>query len=181
MSAGPRRTVRHLRLGDRAALIITGTESPGECVQGRMSVRRFAVLLAASAAFAVSGCAGNASSPGSTAPPSSPGSTAPPSSPGSTASPTPAGSSLPASSAPGGKPTAAAGETLSGTVVAGVEPGCLILQGAGRHHVLIFDDPALRSQAAVGSSITVSGQSRPAQVTTCQQGVPFVVTAVRAN
>jgi hypothetical protein len=57
----------------------------------------------------------------------------------------------------------------------------LILQSTGGHHVLIFNDPALKSQAAVGASITVTGQARPGQMTTCQQGVPFIVTAVRAN
>jgi len=86
---------------------------------------------------------------------------------------------VPPSRKPGpGKPTA---ETLSGTVVAGVEPGCLILQGARSHHVLIFSDPALRRAAQVGSSITVTGRAEPSQMTTCQQGVAFIVTAVRAN
>jgi hypothetical protein len=66
-------------------------------------------------------------------------------------------------------------------VVAGVEPGCLVLQGADSHHVLVFADPALRSQAPVGSSITVTGRAEPSQMTTCQQGVPFIVSAVRAN
>jgi len=135
-------------------LIFAGTEPPGQCVQRRMSLRRCAVLLAASAALAVSGCAGNGSSPGSAA----------------ASSPAPAS---PSASVPG--------ETLSGTVAAGVESGCLILESAGGHHVLIFEDPGLRTEAAVGSSITVTGQSRPGQMTTCQQGVPFVVTAVRAN
>jgi len=66
-------------------------------------------------------------------------------------------------------------------VVAGVEPSCLILQSAGSHHVLIFSEPALRSKAQVGSSITVTGRAEPTQMTTCQQGVAFIVTAVRAN
>jgi hypothetical protein len=116
------------------------------------------VLLAASAALALSGCGNSTgSSPGapSSAAPSSPSSTAPSAGP--------------------------PGETLSGTVAAGVEPNCLILQGGGTHHVLIFDDPALRTQAKVGSSITVTGRAEPSQMTTCQQGVPFIVTAVRAN
>jgi len=119
-----------------------------------MTVRRIAVSLAASAALALSGCAGNSAG----------------SSPGAPTSAPP-----PSSAAP------SAGETLSGTVAAGVEPNCLILQGGGTHHVLLFDDPSLRAAAKVGSSITVTGRAEPAQMTTCQQGVPFIVTAIRAN
>jgi hypothetical protein len=131
-----------------------------------MSVRRIAVLLAASAALALSGCAGNtgAGSPGAPA--------------SASASGEPSGQSA---EPPSGRPTAGGTETLSGTVAAGVEANCLVLQSADSHHVLIFKDPALRSQATVGASITVTGRAKPGQMTTCQQGVPFIVTAVRAN
>lgn len=140
-------------------MINHGTVRYARGVQAAMSVRRIAVLLAASAALALSGCAGNSagSSPGA------PASAAPPST----------SSAAPSADAPG--------ETLSGTVAAGVEPNCLILQGGGTHHVLIFGDPSLRAVAKVGSSITVTGRAEPGQMTTCQQGVPFIVTAVRAN
>jgi hypothetical protein len=140
-------------------LINHGTVRRARGVQAAMSVRRIAVLLAASAALVLSGCAGNSAG----------------SSPGAPASAAP---SSPSSAAPSAD---APGETLSGTVAAGVEPDCLILQGGGTHHVLIFDDPSLRAGAKVGSSITVTGRAEPGQMTTCQQGVPFIVTAVRAN
>jgi hypothetical protein len=128
-----------------------------------MIARRIAVL---SAALLLAGCAGTSSSNT----PGAPSSAAPSSAAPSSAAP------------PSGTPTAKAPrETISGTVAAGVEPGCLILQGGGTHHVLIFSNPALRSQAEVGSTITVTGRPEPTQMTTCQQGVPFIVTAVRAN
>ena len=103
--------------------------------------------------------------------------------------------SAPASSAGPGSPSGAvlpsravspssasrAAETLTGTVEAGVEPGCLVLKGSGGDHLLIFDPRTLRTQAKVGSSITVVGRAEPTQITTCQQGIPFVVSSVRAN
>jgi len=142
-----------------------------------MSLRRIAVLLAASAAFAVSGCGGDsAGAPGSG---SSSAPTVPPAAPSTWSSTAPSAS--PTTAPTSGRPTATGGQTLSGTVEAGVEPGCLLLRSAGRQHVLIFDDPALKSQATVGASITVSGTAEPGQMTTCQQGVPFIVTGLRAN
>lgn len=79
---------------------------------------------------------------------------------------------------PSGKP-AAGGDTITGTVSAGVEPNCLILQDAKGSHLLVFDDPALRDAAEQGSKVTITGRSEPGMMSTCQQGVPFVVTAVR--
>jgi hypothetical protein len=114
-----------------------------------MSVRRSGVLAALIAVLFVAGCAG--SQAGSS--PEAPG---------------PATSS----SAPAGI------ETLSGTVEAGVEPGCLVLKGTGRDHLLLFDEQSLKAQAKVGSAITVVGKAEPTQLTTCQQGIPFVVTSV---
>jgi len=84
-----------------------------------------------------------------------------------------AGSAAPSASA--------ATETLSGTVAAGVEADCLLLQGDGRPHLLIFEDPALKSTAKVGASVTVVGTAKPAQLTTCQQGIPFFVTSISVN
>jgi hypothetical protein len=75
-------------------------------------------------------------------------------------------------------PTAAGRQTLSGTVTAGVEPHCLLLTGDGAAHLLLFTDPAQRAKAQVGTSITVVGTAAPTQLTTCQQGIPFVVTSV---
>jgi hypothetical protein len=128
-----------------------------------MRPRRALVVLVAAAAFAVSGCAG---SPTDSTPADS----------------TPAGSGSAVSVLPSmSVPSPAGSETLTGTVAEGVEPSCLILKGDDGHHVLIFDDPGLRSRARIGAQVTVSGHSMPGQATTCQQGVAFVVTAVRAN
>jgi hypothetical protein len=136
--------------------------------------RHLAVL---AAAFLLAGCAGatSAASPTGVSPSAGARATAPPAEPPSKPSAEPPSGFEPSAKAPG-----AAIETLSGTVVAGVEPDCLLLQGDGSH-LLLFQDPALRSQATAGSSITVTGRSEPGQATTCQQGVPFVVAAVRAN
>lgn len=117
-----------------------------------MGLRRVFLVLAASAAIAVSGCAGHA---------------------GSGVAPAAPPISVVTSSA-------AAGE-LTGTVADGVEPGCLVLTGPQGHHVLVFDDPAVRSRVPVGVPVTVSGRDLAGQATTCMQGVPFLVTAVRAE
>jgi hypothetical protein len=130
-----------------------------------MTVRRFAVLIAASAALALSACAGTSPVPSAGSAPSA-------------TAPTPA---TPTTEPSGKTPVEKGSTTISGTVSAGVEPGCLILQSTESHHVLVFDDPALRAEAKVGATITVTGKAKPAQMTTCQQGVPFIVTAVRAK
>jgi hypothetical protein len=85
------------------------------------------------------------------------------------------------SSEPGSGKPAAGSETITGTVAAGIEPNCLLLQSDGVSHLLVFDDPAMRSDAAVGRKITLVGRSEPSMMSTCQQGVPFIVSAVRAG
>jgi hypothetical protein len=85
------------------------------------------------------------------------------------------------SAAPAAPSASASAETLSGTVAAGVEPDCLLLQGNGKPHLLIFNDVALKARAAVGASVTVVGVAKPAQMTTCQQGIPFLVSSLRVN
>ncbi|MBU2669731.1 hypothetical protein KOI35_40105 [Actinoplanes bogorensis] len=85
-------------------------------------------------------------------------------------------------SGPAGEPTGrpnAGGQTITGTVTAGVEPNCLVLTDGTGSHLLIFDDAAMRADAVVGSTVTVSGQSQPGMMSTCQQGVPFVVVSVK--
>jgi hypothetical protein len=78
-----------------------------------------------------------------------------------------------------GGPTAAGAQTITGTVSAGVEPGCVLLTGSSGSHLLIFDDPALKAKAETGARVVVSGKAEPDMMTTCQQGTPFVVTAIR--
>jgi hypothetical protein len=133
-----------------------------------MLTRRIAALMLV---FAVAGCA-NGNAGGSEA--AAPG----PSSSDVVATPP---SDLPSTEPSGGIPTDTAAETISGTVTAGVEPNCLVLQDAKGSHLLIFDDSALRADAAVGSRVTLTGRSDPSMMSTCQQGVPFLVTSVKAN
>lgn len=90
--------------------------------------------------------------------------------------------SAPASVEPSGaKPTAAGAETISGTVMAGVEPNCLLVQDAKGSHLLVFDDKALRAETPVGAKVTLTGTSKPNMMSTCQQGIPFIVTSVKAG
>ncbi|TDC24892.1 hypothetical protein E1211_31355 [Micromonospora sp. 15K316] len=63
---------------------------------------------------------------------------------------------------------------LTGTVVAGVEPNCLLLDG-----YLLIGGP--RDVLAVGAEVTVTGRVQPGMMTTCQQGTPFVVEAARRS
>lgn len=122
-----------------------------------MMIRRFSVLTALVAVLFAAGCARNADSDSPAAPPA--------------ASPT----------EESGRPSAPAGQTITGTVTAGVEPNCLLLSGGGTDYLLIVEDPALRGQLKTGEEATVVGQAEPGQMTTCQQGTPFRVTAVRPN
>jgi hypothetical protein len=85
------------------------------------------------------------------------------------------------SSQPAETPSAAGAETVTGTVVAGVEPNCLLLEGAGDPRLLVFKDETLRATAKVGSRVTVSGNAEPGMMTTCQQGIPFMVTSISAG
>src|SRR5690348_3695296 len=127
-----------------------------------MLTRRFAVALTLLTCLA--GCAGNNVSPSADS--------------GSSAtSATSAGPS--AASAPSPEPSdSAATESLTGTVEAGVEPNCRLIKDDAGSHVLFFDDPSLKTEAPVGKKVTVTGHSKPGMMTTCQQGKPFIVTAV---
>jgi hypothetical protein len=134
-----------------------------------MTIRRrgAAALLAA---LLLAGCAGGGGpgGPASSTP-------APPASTGTPASPEPSGpppTAVPSQSL--GTP-----ETVSGQVVAGVEPHCLVLRAAGGSRLLVFDDPKLRAAARPGTSVTVTGRAVRGMMSYCQQGAPFLVTAVR--
>ncbi len=80
-----------------------------------------------------------------------------------------------------GKPGATGAQTITGTVTAGVEPNCLVLTAGDASYQLVFDDPAMRSDAPVGKKVTLVGRSEPGMMSTCQQGVPFIVSAVRGG
>lgn len=137
------------------------------------------------ACLMLTACGGN----GPTAPPNPSGGasvTSPP------ADPTPSGPSVGPTpgatpSRPGASPTRPAGPSLpkppqasqpsdptalTGTVTAGVEPGCLLLDG-----YLLVGGP--REQLRAGTRVTVTGQVQADLMTTCQQGTPFRVKSVK--
>ena len=141
-----------------------------------MRTRRFAAL--SLVVLALAGCANNGGSTASSSPSGAPSLSSPSGDPSVSSS-----SGVPSHSSPSGVPSlstpaASRSETISGTVSAGVEPHCLILQDAKGSHMLVFDDPALKTSAPAGSKVTLVGHSEPTMMTTCQQGVPFIVTSV---
>ncbi|MGW6934225.1 hypothetical protein ACWGE0_29495 [Lentzea sp. NPDC054927] len=117
----------------------------------------------------LAGCAGQA-------PPQVPASSTPTTvtSPGTSTPSIPA--PLPPSSAPLSTTPSRAlepGMTVRGTVSAGVESGCLVLNTGTAQYLLLGADPAI---AVAGAEIEVTGRAEPGAMTTCQQGTPFQVT-----
>jgi hypothetical protein len=143
----------------------------------RAAVSRAAVTLAAVtlAAVMLGGCARTADSGDTSA--GAPG-PAPSASASALPSAEPSGSAV----SPGPPPPSAAGAlSISGVVTAGVEPNCLLLTGAGEPYLLVFSDESMQAKAKVGTRITVTGRAQPGMMTTCQQGVPYLVTSVRVD
>jgi hypothetical protein len=67
--------------------------------------------------------------------------------------------------------------TATGTVQAGVEPGCLLLHAdQGTVYLLVGGD---RRQLRAGGRIQVTGRVVPDLLSTCQQGEPLRVGSVR--
>ncbi|MFI7544974.1 hypothetical protein [Actinoplanes sp. NPDC049599] len=125
-----------------------------------MTIRRISLPLLV--ALALAGCANGGSGDSAGAPaPSVPAAT----------------SAAPTEESGTSAPPAAGPKTLTGTIVAGVEPNCLLLD----NHLLIIKDPELETLAKVGATVTATGRAAPGLMTTCQQGTPFVVTALRAK
>jgi hypothetical protein len=62
--------------------------------------------------------------------------------------------------------------TISGTIVAGVEVGCLLLDD----YLLVGGDKSLLRS---GARVTVTGEVQPDLMTTCQQGTPLLVRSAR--
>ena len=127
---------------------------------------RTARILAGVGAFAVLVACGSA--------PSTP---APSSSGGTKSAGTSAG---PASATASASAGSGAATTLTGTLQAGVESGCIVLvdtTGAVLAN-LIGLDPA---SAPVGSTVQVKGRFSPDLMTTCQQGEPFTVASVEVG
>ncbi|WP_422738323.1 hypothetical protein ACN263_03165 [Micromonospora sp. WMMD729] len=71
---------------------------------------------------------------------------------------------------PGGPtvPPPVGGAELTGTITAGVEPNCVLLDG-----YLLVGGP--RDVLTPGATVTVTGRVEKGTMTTCQQGTPFVV------
>ncbi|MET7965199.1 hypothetical protein [Micromonospora sp. NPDC005305] len=142
------------------------------------------VLVALLAGAALTACAGPGSEPGG---PSPTGATPATSQPDPGPSPTGAapvtsqpdpgpsvGPSRPNPTWKGGpsKPPGPGATTLSGTIRAGVEPNCLLIDD----HLLIGGP---RDLLKPGTRVEVTGRSEPGMMTTCQQGTPFVVESAR--
>ncbi|MBO4162974.1 MULTISPECIES: hypothetical protein [Micromonospora] len=155
-----------------------------------MRTPRMALVVLLAAGVALTGCGGDdadvtgppavpTSSPTDPATPSpsaSPASVAPSTSP---AGPVPPGASVPPGGPklPGGGPKVPPGPgatELTGTVESGVEPGCLLLDG----HQLVGGP---KDVLVVGARVSVTGRAQPDLMSTCQQGVPFVVESARRS
>jgi hypothetical protein len=79
---------------------------------------------------------------------------------------------------PATKQTPPAGEvTVTGTVVEGVEPNCLLLAGGGRTYLLVGGD---RAELRAGTRVAVTGRVDRGLLSTCQQGEPLVVASIEA-
>ena len=130
-----------------------------------MTIRRFSLSAVLLVALSVAGCA-NGAGESAGAPAAAPA-----------ASSVAPSSAVPTEESSPAKPAGAGSKTLSGTIIAGVEPGCLLLDD----HLLLIEDPTLKAAAKAGASVTVTGRAEEGMMTTCQQGTPFVVTAIRAN
>ncbi|AKT52531.1 hypothetical protein ADJ73_02445 [Arsenicicoccus sp. oral taxon 190] len=137
-------------------------------------------------ALALAGCGGTGpaqpttSSPGTAAgqSPATSATTSPGASPTGPAQPTTPGGTMTSPLVPShdvsdsGKPAPL--RTVTGTVSAGVEAGCLVLTSADGREVL----QPLGGGLKVGDHVTVEGRDARGVATTCQQGMPFQVTRV---
>jgi multidrug efflux pump subunit AcrA (membrane-fusion protein) len=73
-------------------------------------------------------------------------------------------------------PAPPAGEvTVTGTVAAGVEGNCLLLQAQGGPYLLVGGD---RAKLRPGALVAVTGRVDRALLSICQQGVPLVVASI---
>jgi hypothetical protein len=137
-------------------------------------MRWAAMLLAGVTVLAITGCSDR---PVQDEPDPSARSTTAPGDSSAPPAPSSGGSSSVRPSAPGSlPPSASAGETtLRGTVMPGVEPGCLTLAAGGQVYLLLGGGPAVRA----GARVEVRGRVEKDMLTTCQQGVPFRVSQVR--
>ena len=146
---------------------------------GKHNAVRAGLVVGVLVAGLIAGCASGAGTPsGSASPevsgmsptptpsPSLPGPVPGSSGPSFTPKPTRPGTPFPGST------------TVRGPVSEGVEAGCMILTAEdGKIYLLLGGD---RSVIARGGRIEATGRPQPGLMTTCQQGIPFTVTQVRA-
>lgn len=147
-----------------------------------MRVRAFVVMLAVAVAIAVSGCGGGGEAESGAVSPAATGTTAtsttPPDGPASSGSPTepvpttstPTDPDIPATVVSPGPRV-----VVSGSVEAGVEAGCLILEG----YQLVADSALWYSALTAGDPVEVTGYVDNGRPSMCQQAKPLVVTDVR--
>lgn len=64
---------------------------------------------------------------------------------------------------------------VTGTVVAGVEPGCLLLETDTERYLLVGERG---NRLEPDEHVTVTGIANPGAPTTCMEGIPLTVTAV---
>jgi len=125
--------------------------------------------------FVVAGCAGGG--PGDRVG-AGPGQSATPSAPVDDPSPVPPSGKPSGGAVPPGDGAPGTPQTVTGVVVAGVEPNCLMLRGPSAVYQLLLKAYGV-TRPTVGSKVTVVGTARPDMMTTCQEGTPFVVTEIR--
>lgn len=70
---------------------------------------------------------------------------------------------------------------LRGVLQSGVEDGCLLLATPAGVYVLLGDVRLDGRPAGAGTAVEVTGTPSPDRATTCQQGTPLVVQAVRTR
>jgi hypothetical protein len=75
-------------------------------------------------------------------------------------------------------PAAGSAITATGTVVAGIEPGCTVLHtDQGQNYLLVGGD---RGKLREGARVQVRGRLLRDLLSTCQQGLPLQVASVAA-
>ncbi len=73
--------------------------------------------------------------------------------------------------------------TLRGTVREGVEASCVVLEddnGTVLANLVGNDAPELSAELVAGAKVEVTGSFLEGVMTTCQQGPPFQLTAVKS-
>jgi hypothetical protein len=75
-------------------------------------------------------------------------------------------------------PAAGSAITATGTLVAGIEPGCMVLHtDQGQNYLLVGGD---RGKLREGARVQVRGRLLRDLLSTCQQGLPLQVASVAA-